>query len=239
MAQPVPRRGPDLPYSIIAGVTPCGPNWLVASAKVHGTVFALEDATLAESFVEVLDRRPGFAVIALNAPIGYLPASRHGGRTCDRQARTLLGRRGSSIASAPIRIERGKDIDLAPDATDAVTRSLLPRYREVAVEMAPYRQRDVYEVHADLSFYQLNNEQPLRWSKHSERGIAERRSLLEQKIPYVERILDAELPGASLSHLLDVTAFLWTARRIFAHAALRIPEDPEWDEQGLRMEMFR
>jgi len=34
-------------------------------------------------------------------------------------------------------------------------------------------------------------------------------------------------------------AFLWTARRIFAHAAIRIPEDPEWDEQGLRMEMFR
>jgi predicted RNase H-like nuclease len=39
--------------------------------------------------------------------------------------------------------------------------------------------------------------------------------------------------------LLDVAAFAWTARRIFAHAAIRIPADPEWDDIGLRMEMFR
>jgi predicted RNase H-like nuclease len=39
--------------------------------------------------------------------------------------------------------------------------------------------------------------------------------------------------------MLDVTAFLWTARRVFAKAATRIPEDPEWDELGLRMELVR
>ena len=44
---------------------------------------------------------------------------------------------------------------------------------------------------------------------------------------------------ATLSHLLDAAVFLWTARRIFAHAAIRIPWDPEWDEQGLRMEITR
>jgi predicted RNase H-like nuclease len=30
-----------------------------------------------------------------------------------------------------------------------------------------------------------------------------------------------------------------TARRIAARAVDRIPEDPEWDEQGIRMELLR
>ena len=105
--------------------------------------------------------------------------------------------------------------------------------------MAPFRQRTIYEVNADLSFYQLNEDVPMRWSKHSEKGIEERRSLLETKFPGSLRIIDAEVPGATLSHLLDVAAILWTARRIFAKAAIRIPSDPEWDEQGLRMELVR
>ena len=54
--------------------------------------------------------------------------------------------------------------------------------------------------------------------------------------PARSRIIDAEVPGATLSHLLDAAAILWTARRIFAKAAVRIPSEPEWDEQGLRME---
>ena len=79
----------------------------------------------------------------------------------------------------------------------------------------------------------------MRWGKHSEKGIEERRAVLERKLPGALRIIDAEVPGATPAHLLDVAAILWTARRIFAKAALRIPRDPEWDEQGLRMEIVR
>ena len=118
--------------------------------------------------------------------------------------------------------------------------TLLPRYREVAAEMAPFRQRTVYEVHSDLCFYQLNEGEPLQSPKHSEAGIQERRELLRAKFPGAERILEVrDCRGVSLSHLVDVAAFLWTARRIFPRAAIRIPEDPEWDEQGLRMEILR
>jgi predicted RNase H-like nuclease len=105
--------------------------------------------------------------------------------------------------------------------------------------MAPFRQRTVYEVNADLSFYEMNEDVPMRWSKYSEKGTQERRSLVETKLPGVLRIIEAEVPGATPSHLLDATAILWTARRIFAKAAIRIPIDPEWDEQGLRMEFLR
>ena len=105
--------------------------------------------------------------------------------------------------------------------------------------MAPFRQRTIFEVHSDLSFYQLNEDVPMQWSKHSEKGIEERRALLEQKVPGVLRILDAEVPGATAlaparrrCHPLDGATDLRQRR----HSD---PEDPEWDEQGLRMEMFR
>jgi predicted RNase H-like nuclease len=109
----------------------------------------------------------------------------------------------------------------------------------VASEMAPYRQRTVYEVHPELSFFQINGDVPLRWSKKFEAGVEERHVLLTKRIPGVERVLETELDDVPLSHLLDVAAMLWTARRIFARAGTRLPSDPEWDEQGLRMEFVR
>ncbi len=105
--------------------------------------------------------------------------------------------------------------------------------------MAPFRQRTIYEVNPDLSFFQLNGEVPMKWSKRSLKGVEERRGVLEEKVPGVLRIIDAEVPGAHQPHLLDAAAILWTARRIFARASVRIPQDPEWDEQGLRMELVR
>lgn len=232
------RGGPVLPYSVVAGVTPCAPGWLVVSAKLNGATFAPEPPRVLSSFVEVLDERPSFSVIALNAPIGYIDDSQAEGRTCDRMARALLGRRGSTIHNAPTRASlRGA----APsgDGLDAVSVALLPRYREVAAEMAPYRQRTVYEVHPELSFFQINGDIPLRWTKKFEAGRDERRALLEKRIPGIDRVLDTELHDVPLAHLLDAAALVWTARRIFAHAGTRLPSEPEWDEEGLRMEFVR
>ena len=233
------RQGPNLPYSIVAGVTPCAPGWLVASAKLHGATFAPEAPRVLGSFAEVLDERPSFSVIALNAPVGYIDDVHEGGRTCDRMARALLGRRGSTIHNAPTRASLQEEADVADDGLDAVTNVLLHRYREVAAEMAPYRQRTVFEVHPELSFFQINSDVPLRWSKKTEAGMEERIALLKMRVPGSERLLEAELDDVPMSHLLDVAAILWTARRIFARAGTRLPSDPEWDEQGLRMEFVR
>lgn len=233
------RRGPSLPYSLVAGVTPCRGGWLVAAAKLQGTIFAPEDPIRLETFADVVDMRPGYAIVALNAPVGGLEQATAGGRTCDREARALLGRRGSAIKSAPVHVESRQGTDLLSEHIDAISRTLLPRYQEVASEMAPFRQRTVFEVNAELSLYQMNENTPMTWGKHSEKGAQERRSLIELKLPGALRIIDAEVPGVTPAHLLDVAAILWTARRIFAKAGIRIPSDPEWDEQGLRMELVR
>ena len=152
----------------------------------------------------------------------------------------MLGpRRGSAIRSAPSRAVLDGLVNPVDDGLDAVTRILLRHYREVAQEMTPYRQRTVYEVQPELTFYELNDGQPLQYSKHFEIGREERRTLLEGKLDGVDRILDADLPGVKVSHLIDAAACMWSARRIFGKIGLRLPIDPEWDEQGVRMEIVR
>ena len=234
-----PTHGPQLPYKVVAGVIPCGGGWLVASAKIQGITLAPEEPRVLDSFTDVIDEKPAFSDIALFAPVGFLDEAHAGGRTCDREARALLGRRrGASVRSAPTWALLGEKGLGRPVGLDAVSAALFPRYTEVAAEMAPYRQRTVYEVHPELSFYQLNDDHPVRYSKSFEAGRAERRRLLAARVPGVERILDARIPGVNASHLLDAAACLWTARRILVRAVNRVPMDPEWDSQGLRMEFL-
>jgi len=231
------HRGPDLPYSVVAGVTPCGPSWLVASAKLAGSNFAPEKPKVYESFLDVLGERPSFAIVVINAPIGYLDTPDSGPRRCDVEARALLGRRGTSVHNAPSRAALDGVVGPGANGLDAVTTTILPKYQEVAAEMSPYRQRVVYEGHPELSFFQLHKDTPLRRSKVATEGKEERRIVLEDKIRGSERYLDAKVVGAPQRHLYDAFALLWTARRVYGHAAKRIPTDPEWDSEGLRMEI--
>jgi predicted RNase H-like nuclease len=233
-------HGPTLPYTLVAGVIPCGRGWLVASAKLQGITIAPEQPRIMDSFMDVVDEKPAFSAVGLYSPIGMLDKALQGGRTCDREARALLGfRRGATVRSAPTWTAFEEDAFDPTLGLDAVTAALMPRYDEVAREMAPYRQRTVYEVHPELSFYQLNDDIPMQYPKRTEEGQKERRVLLESKIPGIDRLLDAEVKGATAAHLIDAAACMWTARRITSRAITRLPEDPEWDSQGLRMEIVR
>jgi predicted RNase H-like nuclease len=229
------RHGPMLPYNLVAGVVPCSKGWLVAGAKVLGVTIAPELPRLLPTFLEVLDDRPAFSVVAVYAPVGRIDKVARGGRSCEREARVLLGpRRGAAIRSAPPRPTADEDHGL-PEPP----RGLAERYEEVERDMAPYRQRTVFEVHPELTFFQLNEDQPMRYPKRSLEGRQERRALLETKIAGVDRVLDADIPGVRRTHLADAAACMWTARRILGRAMTRLPLDPEWDSRGLRMELVR
>lgn len=227
------HRGPELPYTVVAGVTPWGRRWLVATAKVHTATFVPESPQVFDSFVEVLGQYPAYAVVIVNAPIGYVD---EGTRTCDVEARRLLGGRRAALQYAPPRSVLAESNPGPYLGLNVMASALLARYREVAAEMSPYRQRVVYEGHPELSFYQLNDDVPLRWSKLREEGREERRALLERRIQGVGAIIDADVPGLPVKHLLDAAALVWTARRVMGRAAKRLPSDAEWDSEGLRME---
>ena len=232
------HRGPTLPYSLIAGVTPCAPGWLVQSAKIKGATFAPEAPRVLESFLEILTDRPAFEIVVINAPIGYLDTPEKGARTCDSEARALVGvRRGGSIHNAPSRAVLNGDVEWREARLDTVTRTLLPRYREVAEEMSPFRQRLIYEGHPELSFFQLNKDTPMKRSKKIVPGRDERLEVLESHLPGLDSVFETELERVAVKHVFDGLALLWTARRVWGHAARRIPTEPEWDSEGLRMEM--
>lgn len=221
----------------MAGVVPSASKWLVASAKVQGSTFAPEQPKVYDTFMEVLDERPTFSSIVVNAPIGFRDSVDMGPRTCDVQARKLLGARGRFVHNAPILPAVLRGISTPEDHVDAITAHLLQTYSEVAKEMSPYRQRQVYEGHPELSFYLLNGDTPLKSSKKIYEGRDERESILIKRVPNIATVLNAELPGVRRQNVLDAAALLASARRVFTKSAKRIPSDAEWDSQGLRMEL--
>jgi predicted RNase H-like nuclease len=223
---------------VVAGVTPAASKWLVASAKVQGSTFAPEPPKVYDTFMEVLDERPTFASIVVNAPIGFRDTWEQGPRTCDVQARGLLHARGRFVHNAPPLPAVLRGISTPEDHVDAITAHLLQVYSEVAKEMSPFRQRQVYEGHPELSFYFLNGEQPLVSSKKIYEGRDERETILIKKVPNIATVLNADLPRRiRRQNVLDAAALLATARRVFTRSAKRIPADAEWDSQGLRMEI--
>jgi len=231
------KRGAPLPYTVLAGVEPCRDGWLVVSAKLQRVSMYPEPPQLMATFAEVLDYRPAYAFIAVHCPIGLLSQAVPGGRRCDREARRVLGhRRGAAIVSPPTLAAVAAGTQ---DGLSAVTRALLPRIREVQRDVASYHQKLVYEVHPELGFYQLNGERPLRFSKRTPEGREERLAIVRQRIPGIDRSLENRPTGVTIPQLLDACADLWTARRIAARAIVRLPEDPEWNEDGMRMELVR
>jgi len=237
-------RGAPLPYKVLAGVVPGRGGWVVVSAKLQGITLSPESPQLIRTLEDVLDMKPSYSTVALAAPIGLHDDPSQGPRVCDVEARALLGwPRASAILAPPYRKALGaKSFEEARSLNGGGLSG--PQWRrmkrviEVDKEMAPYWQRVVYEVDPELSFYQLNGEKPLRYSKHSSLGQEERIELLGAKIAWLDRILGGEgRPVSSRASLLDATACLWASRRIMSRSVHRLPEMPGWDSTGLRMEL--
>ena len=122
-----------------------------------------------------------------------------------------------------MRIDKGRgDIDLLGEDIEAIT-GPAPRYKEVASEMAPFRQRTVYEVNADLSFFQLNGDVPLLHSKKTVKGDEERLVALIERVPGVERMIEVRSLVPSPRTCSTSWLVMWTARRNFARAVILDP----------------
>jgi predicted RNase H-like nuclease len=231
------RPGPVLPYDLLAGAVPVKNGWLVVRGKLVGISLNPEPGEVVPHFSDVLDHIPSYVITAVMAPIGLYKRWVEKGRRCDREARELVGWPHLGAISSPpgrLDLEAGERV-----VGDITTRRLRTAIAEVDEQMQPYRQRSVYSVHSELSFYQLNGDKPPVHSKQSAAGLEERIEMLTHRMQGVDRVLGTEIEGISQRHLIDGAVALWTARRIVAKAAQRTPEDPEWDDEGLRMEWMR
>ncbi|MGO8722904.1 MAG: DUF429 domain-containing protein [Acidimicrobiales bacterium] len=85
------------------------------------------------------------------------------------------------------------------------------------------RDRRVHEVHPEVSFVQANDGAHLPWSKSSRNGIHLRRQILESQGISLPDDLGAPA-GAGCADVLDAAIAAWSADRIAAGKAVRLPE---------------
>jgi predicted RNase H-like nuclease len=232
------------PYKNIAGVTPCPGGWLVLPARLSGITVAAEEAFVLPKLFEVLDFRPTFEAAAVNAPMGLFDTPSGQYRPCDREARDYVGwPRMVAINGTPCRAAIEGSNGEARELETWMTKHDLRRLRwvrEAAREFQPYHTRSFFSANPDVSFTAMNSDVPLSTSPYHEDGRLERLELIRERLPGVDDVVTRPPPvGAAGVHLLAAAALLFTARRASGRAISRMPIDPLWDENGIRMEIVR
>jgi len=216
----------------VAGVDGCRGGWVVV---IGAAAFVCRD------FDAVLAGLDAETLIGIDMPIGLLDDHLPGGRVADRAARNRLPGKRSSVFPAPSRCCFGiRSLDQARQRNCRINRqgiNLLQKIEDVDARMSPVLQQRVYEVHPELSFAAMNEDRPVLWGKTRPPGRADRRALLEREGLVIP---DRPRPYAEVKEddLLDACAALWSARRIAAGVASRVPEPPPADARGLRMEIW-
>jgi predicted RNase H-like nuclease len=232
----------------VAGVDGSRGGWVVAlfPSGVSGIRQGL--LRLATSFEEVLSLDPAADVLAVDIPIGLSAERRPGGRGCDREARRLLGPRRSSVFSPPWRgaLEARRYDQVRSEGLTIQCFNILPRIREVDRAMTAALQARVRESHPELAFLRLAGA-PLGHPKRTPAGRRERlRALRRAPRGFVEAMGRVFRDGtgplrrrdAAPDDLLDACVLAWTALRIARGGARRLPQEPEVDSRGLRMEIW-
>jgi len=240
----------------VAGVDGCKAGWFVAvvSAMEVGTgasttcVYALQEFWVAHTFNEILPKIKQFELVCVDIPIGLSDGNRP--RECDLAARKILrGKRASSVFPAPIRqCLWAKDYETASKICfersgkklNRQSFALLEKIRRVDDLMTLALQRQVREIHPEISFWALNNQKPMQYSKKRLIGLKERMKLLVPIFSGIEKIVaDARKPKeVEPDDILDALVAAWTAGQTVIGKAETLPQNPEFDSKGLRVEIL-
>lgn len=230
----------------VVGVDGCKQGWL-------GIKLSSEEAweiKVFNNFWELWERYRQASLILADIPIGLPEAAAN--RTCDRQARKLLGPRAPAVFPVPcrpavyaatydeaIRINR----ELTGKSIFRATWNIVKKIREVEELLLtiPKAREVVRETHPELCFWAFNGGRPLPFPKKSAAGFVARRKLLKNIFPPSEAIIQSGLKNLSAravmpDDLLDALAAAVTA--LLGHDRLSsLPPQPERDAYGLPLEI--
>ncbi len=205
----------------VLGIDGCFDAWVVVTAPPNGGPSTVEIVDDIEAIVH--DAAAGrYGAVGIDMPIG-LPTGGEG-RDCDREGRSYLGPRRSSIFSAPARVAlRATDypnaLELVTEATgrglSKQTYYLLPKIAKLdwAITLADGQPDALHEVHPECSFTKMNGDVPLERKKQAA-GLGQRMRLLLPEFPDVIDRLAETPPTAAADDVLDAFAVAWSARRI-------------------------
>jgi len=179
-----------------------------------------------DTFAALLrEDRDNSTVIGVDIPIG-LPEN--GRRECDLEGRQRLGRRRATLFLTPPRPvltaatyaeARRTAVALTGHSVSAQSFAL----RSKILEVEPFAAADarIHEVHPELAFASMSGA-PLASAKTTWTGQMERRRLLAAEGLRIADDVGAA-GAAAPDDIIDAVAVAWTARRIAAGIAERIP----------------
>ncbi len=239
------------------GVDGCPGGWLAVS--YDGRSF---EPRFHRTFIEMVSAYPNVSCIGVDVPIGLIADVPRG---CDVAARRTLGVRSSSVFPAPDpRLldatsqpeASARSVELTGKGVSPFAFGIFSKVAEVNAAMTPLLQNWIDEVHPEVSFYALNGGKPMTFSKGDNDGYDERAELLRAVLglpiptrPEALLLLREFRPerdsdpaakrfkSASPDDLLDAIVAAWSAGRVANGVAKRLPEVPEVNEDGLRMEI--
>lgn len=238
----------------VAGVDDCPRGWLVVLTDLSGHTPAR--FRLCNTFAEVLDLQERPSVIAVDVPIGLPDVAGRGGRKCDTAARSRLGARRSAVFTPPSRAALAEDNfrtacevnlkhSIPPRKVSKQTFGIFPKIREVDAALDSDDQVRIFACHPEVAFWAMNGERPLAIPKkiknvpHGE-GLALRRSLLAASGFDVKFLASFDMSRlkAGQDDFLDACACAYAAQRIAKGEAVQMPQEPDRDGRGLRMEIW-
>lgn len=208
----------------VVGVDACPGGWIVVQLSSDGTA----TANVVRRFEKILAL--DVTTIAVDIPVGLVDESP---READKAAQLFVGARRNSVFSTPIRavLEFDSHAEANRRCHELTGKGLsLQSFwlckRMLEVDTWAKTDERIIEVHPEASFCALRRE-PLRFSKHTPEGLAERRALLEREGIDIPR----RPPRAKEDDLLDAVAAAWSAAR-YAHGLAQPLPDNHRDRIG-------
>ena len=243
-----------LPWELIShpssftayGVDGCRAGWFFVALEPCGGIRWGVVPILADLVRTVGDSDRIFVDIPIGLPEGAES------RTCDRDARRRLGRRGSSVFPAPARqvvgIDSFEDANrtsraVAGKGISRQTFAIVQKVREIdsALRRCSKARRLVREVHPEVCFWALARETPMSVRKKAKEGFRERVSVLTNLRPSAgDEVSQIARPFRRKQVSWDDIADAFVAALTASQPLERLrtlPAVPEYDRYGLPMEM--
>jgi len=219
--------------SLIIGIDGCKSGWF--------SVWENQDKSIHSSVFSNLNELKNFfknesqLIVGIDMPVilsEVIP------RQADQLARKLLSKKASSVFTAPTpemldqpNYEKASLVSKKHFGKSMSLQSwyLFPKIKDVQT-MIHHEDMQIYEIHPELSFRAMNNEQVILESKKSPEGFAIRNSLLSM---HFENFIFEEIrrqyarKDVMDNDILDALAVLWSAKRIQSNQASFLPQSPE------------
>ena len=219
--------------SLIIGIDGCKSGWF--------SVWENQDKSIQSSVFSNLNELKNFfknesrLILGIDMPVvlsEVIP------RQADQLARKLLSKKASSVFTAPTpemldqpNYEKASLVSkrLFGKSMSLQSWYLFPKIKDVQT-MIHHEDMQIYEIHPELSFRAMNNEQVILESKKTHEGFALRNALLSMHFKnfIFEDIRNQHARKDVMDNdILDALAVLWSAKRIQSNQASYLPQAPE------------